>query len=35
VSHNVWYGGIVPEHFRDRFPVNCTIIPRAGNDWGW
>jgi hypothetical protein len=35
VSHNVWYGGIVPEHFRDRLPTNCTIIPRAGNDWGW
>lgn len=26
VSHNVWHGGVVPEHFRDRFPVNCTIL---------
>jgi len=35
ISHNVWYGGTVPEHFRSRLPINCTIIPRAGNDWGY
>lgn len=35
VSHNVWYGGVVPEHFRDRLKVNCTIIPRASNDWSY
>ena len=33
VSHNVWYGGEVPEHFRDRFPVNCTIIADTKEWW--
>jgi hypothetical protein len=35
VSHNVWYGGEVPEHFRDRLKANCTIIPRTGYNWGY
>lgn len=27
VSHNVWYGGVVPERFRDRLPQTHKLIP--------
>jgi hypothetical protein len=27
VSHNVWFGGKVPERFRDRLPQTHTLIP--------
>jgi NAD-dependent SIR2 family protein deacetylase len=34
VSHNVWFGGMVPERFRDRLSQTHEIIPN-GDRLGW